>query len=384
MTLYRQDLAYARQVGALLREDGMLYALIGTYIISASIVLTVLSRDVWRSLCLYLDSWLLSAVAVMLVYVATRLCWTALRSARCGQTASLYVQFGRIVTPRLVANAALYAAITVYFGAFTGLKCTFPLIRPFCFDPFLSQLNRSIHRGVLWRALQALFDRGWGNQLVFLSYYGVWPMILAFSPILAAFLQDRLLRRRYLVCYVLSWMLLGTIAALIFMSAGPIFYGHVTGDAHRYVRMQHYLRAHGMTWGAQHLWDVYRRGAIEPGAGISDFPSMHVTISTLATCLAWSLRRWLGMVMTAFTTLIVLSSAYLGWHYMVGDYVVVPAVVALWCSTAPRRFSVSMPVLVYDGGRKSAWGSPAPFGHPAAPALHAGAQASPLGASAQG
>jgi len=335
---------FARQIAALLREDALLYALIGGYIISASIVLATFSRDIWKSLTLYLDTWLLSAFTALLIYVAIRLCWVMARPENPLRPVLLRDRIGAIATPRLVSNALLYVAITVFFGAFTGLKCTFPLIRPFCFDPVLSQVSRIIHRGVLWRALHALFDRGWRNQLVFLSYYGVWPMILAFSPLLAAFMKDTVLRRRYLLCYVLSWILLGSIAALVFMSAGPIFYGQVTGDLHRYGQMHSYLQSHGMARGAQHLWDVFQRGAIEPGAGISDFPSMHVAISTLATCLAWSVNRWLGGVMTAFTVLIVLSSAYLGWHYMVGDYVVVPTVVGLWRSTAPRRFSLAATV----------------------------------------
>ncbi len=280
------------------------------------------------------------AFDALLTYIAVRLFWDIVRSRRICAPISLAERMGRIVTPQLVANSLLYVAITIYFGAFTGLKCTFPLIRPFYFDAFLSQWGRTIHRGMLWPFLHALFDGRWRNEFVFFSYYVAWPVILMFSPLAAAFLKDRVLRQRYLLCFVLSWILLGTIAALIFMSAGPIFYGRVTGDTHRYLTMQSYLQSHGMTWGAQHLWDVYRRSAIEPGAGISDFPSMHVAISTLATCFAWSLHRWLGVAMTVFTALIVLSSAYLGWHFMVGDYVVVPTVVGLWWSTAPGRFSV--------------------------------------------
>ena len=230
------------------------------------------------------------------------------------------------------------------------MKCTFPLIRPFYFDPALSQWSRAFHGGVIvWQVLHGLLDHPWLNSLITFNYYVVWAALCAASPLLAAFIKDRVLRRRYLMSYILAWILFGVIAALMFMSAGPIFYEHVTGDAHRYKAMQTYLRSHGMDWGPAYLWHVYKTGAIEPGGGISDFPSMHVTIATLATCLSWSINRWLGVVMTLFTALIVVSSVYLGWHYAVGDYVVAPMTCLLWRSTAPRKSA--FPILTWWGGR---------------------------------
>src|ERR1700709_1781997 len=89
---------FAQQIAALLREDALLYALIGVYIISVSIVLATFSRDIWKSLTLYLDTWLLSAFTALLIYIVIRLCWAMARPENPLRPALLRDRIGAIAT----------------------------------------------------------------------------------------------------------------------------------------------------------------------------------------------------------------------------------------------------------------------------------------------
>jgi hypothetical protein len=93
--------------------------------------------------------------------------------------------------------------------------------------------------------------------------------------------------------------------------------------------MNAYLSTHAMP-AADHLWSVYQRRQVVFGSGISDFPSLHVTMITLVTLFAWRLRPVFGVAVCAFAFLIALTSVQLGWHYAVGDYVTALIACGLW------------------------------------------------------
>ena len=161
-------------------------------------------------------------------------------------------------------------------------------------------------------------------------YYYAWPFIIGLCPLLMAISKgDRGLRSQFLLAFVLAWIVLGTVTACLFMSGGPIFYGRLTGDLHRYAAMNAYLSAHAFPV-ADSLWTAYQRQSGGFSSGISDFPSMHVTMVTLVTLLSWRLRPALGAATSLFALLIVITSVHLGWHYALGDYITILATCALW------------------------------------------------------
>jgi hypothetical protein len=132
------------------------------------------------------------------------------------------------------------------------------------------------------------------------------------------------------------------------MSAGPAFYGQVTGDFARYRAMADYLSFdRGLPFSAttiqNYLWNAHQTGRIDFGTGISDLPSLHVTMSCLWTAVAWRTGRLLGWLATAFTLLIVVGSVHLGWHYASGSVFAVASACGLWwicgamCRPRPAR-----------------------------------------------
>jgi hypothetical protein len=64
---------------------------------------------------------------------------------------------------------------------------------------------------------------------------------------------------------------------------------------------------------------------------------MHVAVSVLMTLYAYRHARWAGRIFLAFTTVIMIGSVALAWHYAVDGYV--GAAVALACWQIARRMN---------------------------------------------
>lgn len=115
------------------------------------------------------------------------------------------------------------------------------------------------------------------------------------------------------------------------MSAGPVFYENVTGDA-RFAGLLAYLaRNSGQEWVQVFLWSAY--SGAQPGvagAGISAFPSLHVASATLCVLLAANAHRWLLWIGMAYCAVILFGSVHLGWHYAVDGYFSIAATVLIW------------------------------------------------------
>ena len=129
--------------------------------------------------------------------------------------------------------------------------------------------------------------------------------------------------------------MLGNLIAVTFMSAGPIFYAAVTGDASRYGELTAYLEfsqgtRHSAIDLSRYLWGWYERGVAGVGSGISAFPSLHLAMATLFCLTLRAIRpaaTWIGVV---FVAVILAGSVHLAWHYAVDGYVSILATVLFW------------------------------------------------------
>jgi hypothetical protein len=133
------------------------------------------------------------------------------------------------------------------------------------------------------------------------------------------------LRLQYVISYLLCWTLLGTLLAIVGASVGPCFYRDFYGDGH-FDPLMNYLRHMNESVPLPALkvqgklleWATHHRHEI--GSGISAFPSMHLSTSTLYALFAWRVSRGWGLAATAFLGLIFLGSIHLGYHYAVDGY----------------------------------------------------------------
>jgi hypothetical protein len=136
--------------------------------------------------------------------------------------------------------------------------------------------------------------------------------------------------------FTLAVIVLGTIGAILFSSAGPIFYEWVVGGPGPYLPLiEHLQGVHEATpltaWiGREYLWESYSSGTYHLGSGISAMPSMHIAAATLTTIVAFRWKRLAGFVGVLFTAVILYGSVYLAWHYAIDGYVSLVVVPVLW------------------------------------------------------
>ena len=236
--------------------------------------------------------------------------------------------------------------LPLFMNAFGSWKAAIPQIHPFSWDLQLMEWDRLLHGGSdPWRLLEPLLRRPWA---VWASDYGYTLFIPAQTAVVLwqVWSTDYLLRRRFLISYVLTWILLGTAAAIALSSAGPCFYGEVVGRPDPFVPLFELLGAvHaryplGALEAQQVLWASHTRGLALPFAGISAMPSMHVALPMLFVLVAWKRGGPLRLFFLAYLVFNLVSSVLLGWHYAIDGYAAMLGVAMIWaavCGAQARK-----------------------------------------------
>ena len=66
------------------------------------------------------------------------------------------------------------------------------------------------------------------------------------------------------------------------------------------------------------------------GSGISAFPSVHLSMATLWTIVAFRMSARLGWAALVFLLVILVGSVALGWHYAIDGYASIVVTLLLW------------------------------------------------------
>lgn len=263
---------------------------------------------------------------------------------------------GSMFTPQRIANALpMLLAMLVFGGTFTVIKASLPTFNPFSWDATFELWDRWLHGGVApWLLLHPLLGKPLITHYINVAY-ALWFVVLCLTWLWQVFsLRDEALRRQFLWSLLITWIVLGNVAAMYLSSAGPCYFGRVTGLPDPFEPLMSYLtQAHAVhtVWAlnAQDLlWQSHLDRHIQLAAGISAMPSLHVALTTLFALVCWRSNRWLGMLMTAYAVAIMLGSVHLGWHYAIDGYVGALGTVAIWwivgrclrrqaAATAPAR-----------------------------------------------
>jgi hypothetical protein len=236
------------------------------------------------------------------------------------------------------SGVCLVMSLMIFQGTFTSVKnglaawqAGFPYERAF------ADLDKMLHLGVdPWRLLFAVGQYDWLLRLVEWNYGVLW-FIICYGALfyVATSAKAAAVRNRYLVTFMLTWIVIGNIAAGIFLCAGPAFYGQVTGDAARFGDQLAFLARHADYDGSaayyqNYLWMLYEKGVSGFGSGISAFPSMHVALIMLNALFLWERSRAWGIVAFGYVAFIVVSSVYLAWHYAVDSYAAIAMTIAIY------------------------------------------------------
>ncbi len=239
---------------------------------------------------------------------------------------------------RQVAYVAVPLPIVPTFSsAFSSFKSSISEIHPFSFDVALHKLDRWLHFGVdPWQLLHPIL--AFPTVTAFFNLlYNLWlPGVYVFLFVMIFRTSDLALRMRYLASFIALWVLAGSLMAVGMSSAGPCFFGAVTGLPDPYGSLLEYLEVADKAipiWALdtqRYLWEAYSADRLAAGGGISAMPSMHVAIASLQAFAGWKLDRRLGAALTLYAFMILLGSVHLAWHYAVDAYVAMAVAAIVW------------------------------------------------------
>lgn len=243
----------------------------------------------------------------------------------------------RVKTLRSVVISVILAflATVVFQSAFSLIKTSLPFIIPFFADPFFARLDQVLHGGVdpwVWTHRVAEYLP---IDTILPAYMTGWAFPAICLPVLlAATDNDQARVNRTLILYVVAWAVVGNLFALLGMSAGPVFYDRIIpGD--RFADLTDMLVTSGLKDGIlgrtqEGLWLVYAEQAQAVGSGISAFPSVHLSVSTVAGIYLAERSRWLIPVSVLLVAMILFLSVYSGYHYAVDGYFSIIFICVLW------------------------------------------------------
>jgi hypothetical protein len=244
-----------------------------------------------------------------------------------------------ITLERTAAALPILLIYPFFTSTFTSLKAAIPHINPYSWDAPLSAFSQALHGGVPpWQLLQPVFGHPLVTRALDIVYVS-WFVVLYGVLLWQIFSQrDARLRGQFIATFMLAWIVLGTLGATLLSSAGPCYYGLVTGLPNPYAPLMDYLREVSQTHhlfalqAQDYLWEGYRQHESGFGDGISAMPSMHLSMATLFALIGWRTSRRLGAIFTVYGLLIFVGSIELGWHYAADGYAAVLGTLLIWHS----------------------------------------------------
>lgn len=309
-----------------LREHAVLIGLVGIYFLAAVSISNLygLPYDFSPNLGSY--------AILLLLPLALAFCWHAIRVMILVRPDRLTLYLVSSLKPYLAPRRLWFAApvlllIPMFGSAFTFFKTAIPALNPYTWDSFFTRWDYLLHGGNHpWVLLQPLLGyplvTGGANLL-----YNLWFFIMyALLALLAFNTSKPLLRMRFLLSFVLSWIFLGTFGAILFSSMGPCYDPGIAIDAGPYAPLMNYLKETNEVipvWALnvqQTLWENYQNTEAKMGSGISAMPSMHVATATLMALFGWQYSRIAGIALTFYALAIFIGSIHLAWHYALDSY----------------------------------------------------------------
>ena len=304
---------------------------------TAVVLLLIGNKPAPRDIVPLLASFALAAVTgpVFLLCAWTAYVMCLLRPARLCHF--LYHELRRqLHRERLLHALPALLLVPLFALGFTTFKAAIPRLHPFDWDARLSAIDIALHGGTApWAWLQPLLGHPLLTALLNVAYHFWFLLFYALLYWLILDTRRPLLRMQFLLSFTTAWIVLGSVVAVLFASAGPCFYGHFHASD-PYAPLMAYLHAshhHIPVWALtvqDMLWQGYQSGGSVGELGISAMPSMHVATSVLMTLVAWPIRRGAGIALAAFTVLIMLGSIHLGWHYALDGYVGAVGAIVIW------------------------------------------------------
>ena len=280
----------------------------------------------------------LVAGPVLIVFFLSRLIpWVRRKGLVQGhQSESSWAEYREFLAPRRLAGLfTVFVLLVPLMNTFSGFKGAIPEIQPFRWDVAFMQFDRALHLNHHpWEILHPWLGYPLMTWILDFFYY-IWFPVKIVTLAWLGWSRGSSVRTQFFVTYFALWILLGTVLATALSSAGPCYFGLVTGEADPYEPLMQYLYAvneHSPLTALKIqklLWAGYT-GEEKLVEGIAAMPSLHVALPVLYAIVGWRIHRWIGVAYALYTFVILLGSIHLGWHYAIDGYLVLLAVPVIW------------------------------------------------------
>lgn len=240
------------------------------------------------------------------------------------------------------AGLPMFASLCLFMLVFGHVKASIAVVRPFAWDETFARWDRALHLGSMpWEWLHPLLGHPPVTLLLNLNY-SLWFLVLIAFWLHHAFLARPGVRRTHFhLSFMLSWMIGGSLWAILFSSAGPCYFGRgglgLSPDP--YEGLMSYLASASDAVPLQaldmqkSLWQ--RLGESMPFGGVSAMPSMHNGSALLFLLFSGGLPRVVRYLLIVHVVLVFLGSVHLGWHYAVDAYAAWAIVLIVWSAARP-------------------------------------------------
>ncbi len=246
--------------------------------------------------------------------------------------------------PEIINFVLLSQSLAIVLSCFTSLKTAIPAVIPYYLDPYFAQIDSWLNLGfVPWQLTHDIFSSPWATAVINFLYNFWFFVVWLFLIYSMCAIKNVKLRQKMLLSNCLTWFVNGGILAILFSSAGPAYAEKLFPFMHDYRELFHLLSGQNdfliqhdsfvNVWALatqNELWDAYSNNHFMIGAGISAFPSVHVSTITLIALSMYSLNKKLGLVTWLYVAVIVIGSVHLGWHYAVDGYFGILFTIAIW------------------------------------------------------
>ena len=224
-----------------------------------------------------------------------------------------------------------------FMSTFSSFKQVITVIHNFSWDYRLMRLDYILHFGHHpWEFFRLLLNYPFIIKIID-RLYMLWFPILFFSCLWMAWSLRRRLRLQFFINLCLAWVILGTILAIIFSSAGPCYYAKVvTGKPDPYSPLMSRLNEIHTSMplfairNQIGVWKAYENRVWLPFGGISAMPSLHIAIAVIFALAGWRVNRYLGILLIVYVFITLIGSIILGWHYAVDGYVSILLTILIW------------------------------------------------------
>jgi PAP2 superfamily len=245
------------------------------------------------------------------------------------------------VHSRRWANGLPIVFISVVFTlVFADIQGKTLRLNPAVWDESFASIDRIVHFGKQpWQWLQPILGHPYLTFLINLNYniwyFVVWTVLVYFA------FQDRpsQLRTQFFLSFLLTWVIGGSVLAIIFSSGGPCYYARLGLSPDPFADLMTYLRATNEivpVW-AVDMQDILWKGHLAHAelSEVSAMPSMHNATTLLLVLAAFRLSTFWGWVLALHAVLVFIGSIALAWHYAIDSYVAWALVAAIWVMMAP-------------------------------------------------